>query len=229
MPEPFQSVSPSGLQWILDIDAVLFGQPQQQVAGHPHLVGGLLGALAEDLEFPLAFGDFRVDAFVVDAGREAKVEVLFHDLAGNIADIRVADAGVVRPLRRRIAARREAERTAVLVEEIFLLEAEPCAGSSRIVARLFVACGVTPSGIMTSHITSTPLVRAPSGYTATGLSTQSELLTFRLHGRRAVETPQRQLLQRRERREFLDLRFAAQIRRRRIAVEPNILELVLGH
>src|ERR1700733_15374480 len=44
------------------------------------------------------------------------------------------------------------------------------------VARLFVTCGVTPSGIMTSHITSAPLVRAPSGYTATGLSTQSELL-----------------------------------------------------
>src|SRR5580704_19659851 len=43
------------------------------------------------------------------------------------------------------------------------------------VARLFDACGVLPSGIMTSHITSTPLVRPPSGYTATGLSTQSEL------------------------------------------------------
>src|SRR3954466_6256639 len=48
--------------------------------------------------------------------------------------------------------------------------------SSRMVARRLVACGVTPSGIMTSHITRTPLVRAPSGKTATGLSTQSELL-----------------------------------------------------
>src|ERR1700751_4416506 len=43
------------------------------------------------------------------------------------------------------------------------------------VARLFETCGVLPSGIMTSHITSTPLVRAASGKTATGLSTQSEL------------------------------------------------------
>jgi hypothetical protein len=34
---------------------------------------------------------------------------------------------------------------------------------------------VTPSGIMTSHITSAPLVRAGSGYTDTGFSTQSEL------------------------------------------------------
>src|SRR5213592_2027773 len=44
------------------------------------------------------------------------------------------------------------------------------------VARLFEGCGVLPSGIMTSHITSTPLLRAPSGKTRTGLSTQSELL-----------------------------------------------------
>src|SRR6202008_4851503 len=43
------------------------------------------------------------------------------------------------------------------------------------VARLFETCGVLPSGIITSHITSTPLVRAASGNTATGLSTQSEL------------------------------------------------------
>src|SRR5215475_13631620 len=43
------------------------------------------------------------------------------------------------------------------------------------VARLLVECGVLPSGIMTSHITSTPLVRAASGNTATGFRTQSEL------------------------------------------------------
>src|SRR3984957_21130125 len=43
------------------------------------------------------------------------------------------------------------------------------------VARLLEGCGVLPSGIITSHITRTPLVRAVSGYTATGLSTQSEL------------------------------------------------------
>src|SRR3954468_21333087 len=43
------------------------------------------------------------------------------------------------------------------------------------VGRLLVECGVLPSGIMTSHITSTPLVRAASGNTATGFSTQSEL------------------------------------------------------
>src|SRR3954469_646459 len=39
---------------------------------------------------------------------------------------------------------------------------------------MFDGCGVLPSGIITSHITSTPLVRAPSGNTATGFSTQSD-------------------------------------------------------
>src|SRR6202142_2813130 len=44
------------------------------------------------------------------------------------------------------------------------------------VARLVEGCGVLPSGIITSHITRMPSVRAASGNTATGLRTQSELL-----------------------------------------------------
>src|SRR5581483_6964248 len=109
-------------------DAVLLGETEHQVARHPHLVSGGLGALAEDLALPLALGHLGVDAFVIDPGGEAEVEMLFDDLARDVADVLVADAGIVRTLRRWVARRREAERAAVLVEEIFLLEAEPGVG-----------------------------------------------------------------------------------------------------
>ncbi len=42
------------------------------------------------------------------------------------------------------------------------------------VARALDSCGV-PSGFITSHITSAPSLRAPSGKIATGFSIQSEL------------------------------------------------------
>src|SRR5579863_4631431 len=54
-------------------------------------------------------------------------------------------------------------------------------------------------------------------------------MPFRLHGRAAVEPPQRQLFERRETVEILELRLATKIWRRLIAVEPNILKLVLRH
>ena len=52
---------------------------------------------------------------------------------------------------------------------------------------------------------------------------------FGLHGRAAVEAPQRKLLQRREAVEFLDLRLAAQVGDGRVPVEPDVFELVLCH
>ena len=212
-----------------DIDAVALGEAQHQVAGHPHLVGSGLGALAEDLEFPLALRHLGIDAFVVDAGREAEVEVLFDDLARDATDVRVADAGVVRALRRRITVRGETERTAVLVEEIFLLEAEP--GAFVIEDGRTLVGGVR--GLAIGHHDFAHYQRAvfPRGIRIDSDRLQHAIgaVAFGLIGRRTVEAPERKLFQRRKLVEFLDLRFAAQTRRRRIAVEPNILELVLGH
>ena len=52
---------------------------------------------------------------------------------------------------------------------------------------------------------------------------------FGLHGRAAVEAPERQLLERRKLVVFLDLRLAAQIGHRGVSVEPDVLELILCH
>src|SRR6185369_17790653 len=95
MPEPFQSVA-QRLAVPLDIDAIAFAQAHHDIARHPHLVGRGFGAFAEDLEFPLALRHFGVDAFVIDAGGEAEVEMLLDHLARDRADITVADARIIR-------------------------------------------------------------------------------------------------------------------------------------
>src|SRR6185436_13676530 len=106
----------------LDVDAVGLRETQQEVAGHPHLVGGLSGALAKDLEFPLALGHLGIDAFVVDAGGETEFEMLLDDLARDGSDILEPDARIIWTLRCGVAFRRETQGTAVLVEEVLLLE-----------------------------------------------------------------------------------------------------------
>jgi hypothetical protein len=213
---------------ILDVDAVLLCQPLEKIAGHPHLVGGLSRALAEDLELPLALRHFGVDAFVVDAGKEAEVEMLLDHLAGDIADILVADARVIWALRGRIAGLGEAERTAILVEEILLLEAEPRAG--------IVEDGCPHVRRMRAAVGHHDLAQHEEAVAARavridrhGLEHAIRAMPFGLLGRAAVKAPQRKLLKRRQRIVVLELRLATQVRHRLVTVEPNVLELVLCH
>ena len=114
----------------VDIDAVSFAQAHHDVARHPHLVGGGAGTFAENLEFPLALRHFSVDAFDVDAGVEAQINVLLGQFTSDAADVLVTNASVIFALRIGItAAVRETERNMPsFVEEIFLLETKPRAG-----------------------------------------------------------------------------------------------------
>ena len=61
MPEPFQSPL-MGLQWSSHVDFVFFAEAREEIARGPDVVGSLGGAFGEDLELPLALGDFGVDA-----------------------------------------------------------------------------------------------------------------------------------------------------------------------
>jgi hypothetical protein len=106
----------------------LFTEANEKVTSDPDFIGGTLGAFSENLEFPLTFGHFGIDAFVVDAGVEAEIKVLLDDFTSDVADGAEADTSVVRALWSWEAIFRETERATILIEEIFLLEAEPSVG-----------------------------------------------------------------------------------------------------
>ncbi len=59
---------------------VLLAKTHHQIASGPGVVRGLGRTLGENLEFPLALGDFRVDAFVIDTRGQAEIQMLFDDL-----------------------------------------------------------------------------------------------------------------------------------------------------
>jgi hypothetical protein len=177
----------------------------------------------------LPLGHLGVDAFVIDAGGEAEIEMLLDDLSRDRADILVANAGVIGPLWRRIAVGREAERPAVLVQEIFLLEAEPGA---------FVVENGRPlvRGMRRDAIRHHDFAQHQHAVRARGVREDADrfedavgAVALGLLGRASVEAPKRKLFQRREAVIRLDLCLAAQVGRGRVSVEPNVLELVLCH
>src|SRR6185503_4067475 len=145
-----------------------------------------------------------------------------------VTDILVTDAGVVGALRGRIAGRREAERAAVLVEEIFLLEAEPRA---RIVedgcahVRGMRAAVGQHDFAQYEHTVGMGAVRIDRNRLKDAIGA----MPFGLLGRAAVKAPKRKLLECRKRVVVFELSLATQVWHRLVTVEPNVLELVLCH
>src|SRR5580658_10445279 len=122
-------VALDGLAMQFHIYAVLLTKTHHQIASGPGVVGGFLRAFGEDLEFPLAFRYFRVNAFMVDPGGQTKLPVFVDYLAGDAAHIFVANAAVIGALRSiRVAVFRKTKWTPVFKEEIFLLQANPQVG-----------------------------------------------------------------------------------------------------
>ena len=210
----------------LHVDFVLFTEASHQIARGPQVVGGLVRALAEDLVFPLALGHFGVDALVVDAGVEAKVEMLLDDLTGDRAHVLVADAAVVGALRSGIAVLREAERTAILIEEVLLLEAEPkiriVRGRGAHIGRVRRAVGEHD---FAEHDES--VLAGGIGIQRHGLENAIGLVARSLHGGAAVKSPQRQIGQGGRFVEFLDIGFAAEFRDGLLSVKPDVLKFEL--
>ncbi len=213
----------------LDVHAVLLAEARHDVAGNPHLVGGAAGALAEDLVLPLALGDLGVDALDVDSARDADVDVLLDDLARNAADIPVTHARVIRTLGRRESVLGKAERGAVLVQEILLLEPEPgvrIVGNRRPrVRRVGLAAGQQH---LRHH---EEAVRAGAiGEERDWLQQTVRTLAFGLLSRASVEAPHREV-----RKLQLggiavyDLGLAAEAGDGGVAVEPDVFEFDSSH
>src|SRR3984957_20636015 len=166
---------------------------------------------------------------MVDPGREAGLKVLLDDLARDVADVLVADAGVVGTLRRGIAVFRESERTAVLVEEVLLFESEPGAG-------VVEDGGALVRGMRGLAVRHHDFAHHQRAILALAVRIDGDRLenavrasALGLHCGTAIEAPERQLLQGRKSVELLDLRLSAQVGRRGIPIKPDVLELVLGH
>jgi hypothetical protein len=155
--------------------------------------------------------------------------MLLDDGTGDVADILVADAGIVGTLRGRVAGGREAQRAAVLIEEIFLLEAEPgvlVVEDGGALVRFMRGNAVGHHHFAHDERT---VGAGRVGIDRDRLQDAIGAPAFGLLGRRSVKAPQGKLLKGREGREFLDLGFAAETGYRLVSIEPNVLELKLRH
>ena len=125
-------------------------------------------------------------------------------------------------MRRRVAVFGEAERAAVLVEEIFLLKAEPCAG----VVENGCAAVARMRRLAVRHH---DFAHDDHAVDARGVGINSHRFkhairraAFGLARRAAVKAPHREFFQFREALEFLDLCFAAEVGDGFVSVEPEV-------
>ena len=214
----------------LDVDAVFLGQPQQQVARHPDFVGGLLGALAEDLEFPLALRHFGIDAFVVDAGGEAELRDAPRRSGARCCrrscSRRRCSRGPAAPDSRRRGSRAGGRPCRRSIPARSRTRRRGRRGWSRACSRHAESCR-RASSLRTSPARRS-CARCPDRR-ATGFSTQSELrpsacmveLPSKPHSGSCSSVGKLS--------KILDLRFAAQVGDRRVAVQPDVFEPVLCH
>src|SRR5215212_640238 len=214
------------LRMEVHVHATPLAEAEHQVARDPKLVGGALGSPAEDLELPLSLRDLRVDPLDRDAGPDAEVDVLVDDLPRDVADVLVADAGVVLALRCGKALLRKAERGAVLVEKVLLLEAEPRVG---VVWNRRAAVRRMRRPVGQQHLAHDEIAAVARGVREERDRLQETVRAraARLTRRAAVEVPQRKPVERGLCVEIDDLRLAAQVRNGLVAVQPDVLELAL--
>ena len=211
------------------IDVVVLGDAVQQPATDVEVIADGQRVGRADLELPLAGHDLGVGAFDHQTGIDARLGVLFDDLAADHAA--GADAAVVRALRGGEAVLREAERRAVGLEHrVFLLDAVDHLILGVLLGDL-LAAGAGVGGVRlhvggVEHVAQHQDVVATAQRIGTGEDGAQHavaVLAGRLVGRRPVETPDGRLLAVAQ-----DLRLGAHQRRRRRAVEPDVFSLV-GH
>ena len=59
---------------------MLLSDSRHQIASDPGLVTSTFGSFGKNLILPLAFHDLAVDAFDIEPSRDARIEMLLHDL-----------------------------------------------------------------------------------------------------------------------------------------------------
>jgi hypothetical protein len=212
----------------LDVHFELLSEAKQEETCHPDFVCSALGTFSKYLEFPLAFCHFSIDAFVIDSGVEAEIQVDVCNLASNSSDVFVSDTAVVFTLWVGVAAFGETERHAVFHHEILLFKTEP---SAWVVSNAGTGVGGVWGSVgkhdftHDEHTILTSAVRVASNWFEHTIGVAAVCLL----GGGAIEAPVRKLVNGGEFIEFLHHTLSAEVLDGLIAVKPYVIESVFSH